>query len=128
MTGDRGGVTIVVVAMMGLLVVLALSVSSVGVLLAERERAVSAAEAAALAAAVATYPPAGEGSPRQVASEFAGRNGGEVVTCVCPVDPTLRSRIVVVTVAVTAEVPVFGKVRIGRTARAEFDPLQWMGW
>jgi Putative Flp pilus-assembly TadE/G-like len=126
--GDRGGITILILGLCGLLTLLALSVSSVGVLLSERERAAAAAEAAALAAAVATYPAAAAGSPARAAAEMADANGARLITCVCPVDESLMARTVIVTVSLTAEVPIFGAVVIGRTARAEFDPGQWLGW
>jgi secretion/DNA translocation related TadE-like protein len=125
---DRGGMTILMLGLCALLTLLALTVSSVGVLLSERERAAAAAEAAALAAAVATYPPAAGGSPSQAAAEMADANGARVISCVCSVDESLRARTVIVTVSLMAEVPVFGGVVIGRTARAEFDPGQWLGW
>ncbi|MFZ0625782.1 MAG: hypothetical protein WAN34_04735, partial [Acidimicrobiia bacterium] len=81
----------------------------------------------ALAAAVATYPPAGGGDPRQAAAEYAAANGAHLITCSCDVDDSLAGRTVAVTVGVEADIPLFGEVLVGRTARAEFDPVDWLG-
>ncbi|MGH8914583.1 MAG: hypothetical protein ACRDZM_08735 [Acidimicrobiia bacterium] len=119
--------TILMIAMCALVATIGMAAAALGVLFDAREKAAGAAEAAALAAAVATYPPAGTGSPRSLAGEYASRNGATLVSCGCPVDGTLRSRVVVVTVSMTADVPLFGMVLVGKSARAEFDPRAWLG-
>jgi hypothetical protein len=101
--------------------------TSVGSLLVAREQAYTAAEAAALAAAVATYPPAGPGSPVALAAEFAARNGSRLISCRCRVDLSIGSRTVTVTTARDAEVPIFGQVTVRASARSEFDPGLWLG-
>ena len=127
MTGDRGGITILMVAVCALVATIGVATAALGVLFDARERAATAAEAAALAAAVATYPPTGAGMPESLAAEYAARNNAEMVSCWCPVDGTLQTRVVAVTVALTADIPVFGEVLVGKTARAEFDPRAWLG-
>jgi hypothetical protein len=127
MTGDRGGITILMVAVCALVATIGVATAALGVLFDARERAATAAEAAALAAAVATYPPTGAGMPESLAAEYAARNDAEMVSCWCPVDGTLQTRVVAVTVALTADIPVFGEVLVGKTARAEFNPRAWLG-
>jgi hypothetical protein len=127
MTGDRGGMTILMVAVCALVATIGVATAALGVLFDAREKAATAAESAALAAAVATYPPTGAGPPEPLAAEYAARNGAEMVSCWCPVDSSLRTRVVAVTVALTADIPVFGDVLVGKTARAEFDPHAWLG-
>lgn len=111
----------------GLVAAVGVGSAALGVLFDAREEAATAAEAAALAAAVATYPPAADGSPDRLAAELAGQNGARLISCWCDVDTSLRGRVVAVTVALTADVPLFGEVRVGRTARAEFEPRLWLG-
>jgi hypothetical protein len=111
----------------GLVASIGVGTAALGALFEARERAATAAEAGALAAAVATYPPAADGSPDRLAAELAGRNGARLISCWCDVDVSLRPRVVAVTVALTADVPLFGEVTLGKTARAEFEPRLWLG-
>jgi secretion/DNA translocation related TadE-like protein len=127
MSGERGAATILMVGCCALIATVGVASAAIGVLFDAREKAATAAEAAALAAAVATYPPTGSGDPDALAAEFASRNGARLVTCSCRVDGSIRSRVVVVTVALAAEVPLFGEVLVGKTARAEFEPRAWLG-
>lgn len=127
MTGDRGAMTILVVGLCALIATIGVASAALGVLFDAREKAATAAEASALAAAVATYPPTGSGDPETVAAELASRNGAWLVSCWCPVDGSLRARVVAVTVALAADVPLFGEVLVGKTARAEFEPRAWLG-
>jgi hypothetical protein len=113
--------------MCGLIATVGVASAALGVLFDAREKAATAAEAAALAAAVATYPPAGSAGPVELAAELAARNGARLVTCGCRVDGSLRPRVAVVTVALAADVPLFGQVLVGKTARAEFEPRAWLG-
>ncbi len=127
MTGDRGGMTILMVALCALVATIGIATAALGVLFDAREKAATAAEAAALAAAVATYPPTGAGIPETLAAEYAARNDAEMISCWCPIDGTIRTRVVTVTVSLTADIPVLGNVLVGKTARAEFDPRAWLG-
>ena len=81
---DRGGMTILVIGWVAVIAVIGVAATSVGSLLAAREQAYTAAEAAALASAVATYPPAGTGSPVALAAEYARRNGARLVIVPMP--------------------------------------------
>jgi hypothetical protein len=101
--------------------------ASVGSLLAAREQVNSAAEAAALAAAVATYPPTGASNPTHTASEYAARNGAVLSGCRCEVNGGLTDRTVTVTAFMVRSVPLFGELRINAMARAEFSPRDWLG-
>ena len=127
MTGEGGGATILVIALCAFVATVGVGTASIGALFDAREQAATAAEAAALAAAVATYPPTGAGSPQKLAAEYAALNGARMVSCWCDVDSTLQARVVAITVSLTADVPLFGEVLVGKTARAEFDPRSWLG-
>jgi hypothetical protein len=119
--------TILVIGWVAVIAVVGVAATSVGLLLSAREQAHTAAEAAALASAVATYPPAGPGSPIALAVEYARRNGTRLVSCRCPVDGSGRPRTVTVTTALDVYVPVFGQVTVRASARSEFDPGLWLG-
>lgn len=127
MTGERGAATLLAVSLSLVVALVGVASASLGVMLAARERAATAAEAAALAAAVATYPGTNQGAPRALAGEYARRNGAFLVSCRCEMDAGLRPRTVSVTVTVPADLPVFGVIIVGKTARAEFDPRAWLG-
>jgi hypothetical protein len=119
--------TVLVIGWVAVIAVVGVAAASVGSLLAAREQAYTAAEAAALASAVATYPPAGTGSPMEVAAEYARRNGARLAACRCPIDLSIRPRTVTVTTALVVEVPIFGLVTVRASARSEFDPGLWLG-
>ncbi|MGH8949917.1 MAG: pilus assembly protein TadG-related protein [Acidimicrobiia bacterium] len=127
MNSDRGAMAVLMVGLCALIATLGVATAALGVLFDAREKAATAAESAALAAAVATYPPTGAAAPRAVAAEFAARNGTRLVSCRCPVDGSLQTRVAAVTVALTADLPLFGEVLVGKTARAEFEPRAWLG-
>ena len=127
MKSDRGAMAVLMVGLCALIAVVGVATAALGVLFDAREKAATAAEAAALAAAVATYPPTGAAAPRVEAAEFASRNGTRLVSCWCPVDGSLRTRVAAVTVSLAADLPLFGEVLVGKTARAEFEPRAWLG-
>ena len=79
--GDRGSAAVLMVAMAGVVAVVGMGSASVGLLLSGREVAATAAEAASLAAAVATYPPASSGAPVSVAIEMEEQNGARLESC-----------------------------------------------
>lgn len=110
-----------------LLVTLALAVATAGVLLAAAARADAAADAAALAAAPATFPPLGRPSPVTEAARLAAANGAHLRACRCPVVAAWRPRAVEVEVEVVVSVPPFGRITVPGRARAEFDPVAWIG-
>jgi hypothetical protein len=111
----------------GLVATVGVGTAGLGALFDAREKAATAAEAAALAAAVATYPPAADGPPDRLAGEMAVSNGARLISCWCDVDPSLDARVAAVTVVLTTDLPLFGEVDVGKTARAEFEPRLWLG-
>jgi len=115
-SGERGGVSIV---MLGVLVVgLALSGSAarLGGALVGRARADAAADAAALAAADALASGRSDAEARTAATETAGSNGARLVSCSCG---GLTAE-VVVEVGIPALAAVFGPAR--GHAKAEVRP------
>lgn len=127
MRSDRGTATIALVAVLSITAVIGIGTAGVGLLYAEKERASTAAEAAALAAAVATYPPTATMSPREAAAFNARSNGIALISCRCPVDGSIQARTVTVIVGTRVELPLLGTVAVRSGARAEFDPRAWLG-
>ena len=119
--------TVLMAACMAVVIVLATSVAGLGALYAARASAQIAAEAAALAAAVSTYPPASSTGPVQAARDAAAENAAGLVACRCQRDYSLSVRLVEVVTVVTATVPVLGEWEVRAVARAEFDPIRWLG-
>jgi len=119
--------TVLMSAAVAIVAILGFAVTSIGALYAARAQAQTASDAAALAAAVATYPPTGTPNPTVVARDFASRNDAGLVSCRCPRDPTLSPRTVTVVTSVRADVPIFGVLMVRASSRAEFDPGAWFG-
>lgn len=119
--------TLAMSAAVALIAAASVAVASLGALYAARAQGQNAADAAALAAAVATYPPAASASPQQAAGLAAGENRARVVSCACPTNPHLAPRVVEVVVGVEVEVPIFGEWLVHASSRAEFDPRRWLG-
>ena len=114
----------IVVVVMSLLIWL----TGTAVVYSARQRATSAADAAALAAAPVTFLPFGaQGTPIDEAARFASLNGTQLVSCECPVDRSFEPRTVVVRVRTTADVPLVGRRAIEATGRAEFVPALLLG-
>src|SRR5918994_5496718 len=80
--GERGSVSIVIAAGVGMALVIAIGVADVGRALIARSRAEAVADLAALAAAQELALPSGV-DPSTVAAEYADRNGGRLVSCSC---------------------------------------------
>jgi secretion/DNA translocation related TadE-like protein len=117
MKGERGAVSLVVVAAMGFAVILASLVVDVARASAARARAQAAADAAALAAAQEQLLPTGR-SPDEVAAAYAVRNGARLVSCQCP-EGGLES---VIVVELDVSLPALGGIRTVRaTARAVIE-------
>lgn len=127
MSTDEGAMALVMAAMVGVLAVVVMATAGLGLAYSARAQAQTAADASALAAAVSTYPPAGSGHPARQARGAAAANAATLVSCRCPVDSSLSPRVAVVVTRVTVDVPVFGEMALHATARAEFDPLRWLG-
>lgn len=124
---DAGSATVVAMALVAVLAVTSAATTMVGLAYSARAQAVTAADAAALAAAPATYPGVTSQSPIQAAAAVARANGARLVSCSCPVDASLQARVVSVTTQVPARLPLFGELTFTATARAEFEPLRWLG-
>lgn len=125
---ERGSSAVAMAGVVGVVAVLAVAVASIGILYGAKAQAQTAADAGALAAAVATYPPIARGSPAVVARSVVTENGSRLVSCRCGVDTSLSERTVEVVTAVGVSVPIFGTVEVGASSRAEFDPMRWLGW
>lgn len=111
-----------------LLAAVALATAGLGVVYAAREQAAAGADAAALAAAVATFPPAGRaGSPAEAARAAAAANGAALTSCQCPIQENMGTRTVTVITSVRVNVPLFGELVVRARSRAEFDPGRWLG-
>lgn len=106
---------------------LGVAVAAIGMLYAARAQATNAADAAALAAAVSSYPLASPTDPVTAARHAAELNDAVLVSCRCARDASLAVRTVEVATAMEIEVPVFGSVTVQGVSRAEFDPLRWLG-
>lgn len=111
---QRGSVSVVTVAVLLVTVVLALGCVDVLRVLSAKDRAQTAADAAALAAAQELIMPS-ERSPAQVAAAYAADNGATLVACRCDAG----AMDAVVTVEGTVSLPFLGEQRTVRaTARA----------
>lgn len=125
--GEHGSATILAAMVIGLVLAAVIGLGSLTILYGAKTEASTAADAAALAAAVATYPPAGAGTPGAEASRYATANGAVVVSCVCAVNPSFATRTVTVIVEKQVSVPFFGTLGVKAGATGEFDPLAWLG-
>ena len=127
MKSETGSSMVLMAGLVGLTVAVSLAVVGLGLAYSARAQAQTASDAAALAAAVGTYPPAGIGNPLDRARRVAAVNGARVLSCSCPVDASMRPRVATVMTAVAVDAPVFGRLQVVATSRAEFDPRRWLG-
>jgi Flp pilus assembly protein TadG len=127
MKGDEGTMTMAMSGAIAIVAFLAVAVVAIGTLYAARAQATNAADAAALAAAVGSYPPASGLDPLDAAINVAAANGAEIVECLCAVNAGLVTRTVEVVAAIDVDIPIFGPITVRSAARAEFDPLRWLG-
>jgi secretion/DNA translocation related TadE-like protein len=79
---ERGSVSVVVAAVVGMALVVTMGAADVGRALIARSRAEAVADVAALAAAQELAFPSGA-DPAEFASDFARRNGARLVSCSC---------------------------------------------
>lgn len=125
---ERGAATPFLLAVAGVVLLLAIAIADVGIVLASRLQAAAAADAAALAAAPVTFFPFGaRGSPTAEAGIFAAANGARLVSCSCAIDRSWELRIVTVRVARSTHLIGFGTVEVQAASRAEFDPIRLLG-
>jgi hypothetical protein len=123
-TGDRGSATLPALVLVSLLWVAAAGLADVGRLLAAHVQATAAADAAALAAAPATF---FGGDPRREAATWAAANGARLRSCGCPLDRRWAPRTVTVEVAIDVDLLVLGRRLVRARAAAEFDPGALLG-
>lgn len=124
----RGGASLMAGLVVAVVAVVGVATASLGLAFGAAEQARTAAEAGALAAAVATYPPAGGGrTPVAEAARYVAANGASLRRCQCRVDRTLQRRTVLVMAVVRVRLPLFGELGVPGAARAEFDPRSWLG-
>ena len=125
---DSGASGIVMVAIVGAALVASFLIADLSVLLAARLDAAGAADAAALAAAPATFP---QGRRSERPAEAAGRvgaaNGVRVVACRCSIDPSWAPRRVEVVVARDVDLVILGPIEVHATGAAEFAPTRVVG-
>ena len=81
-TRERGSISIVVAAAVGMALVVTMGAADVGRALIARSRAEAVADLAALAAAQELALPSGI-DPSTVAADYADRNGARLVSCSC---------------------------------------------
>ena len=79
---ERGSVSVVVAAAVGMSLIVTMGAADVGRALVARSRAEAAADLAALAAAQELALPSGT-DPGELAEDFAIRNGARLVSCSC---------------------------------------------
>jgi secretion/DNA translocation related TadE-like protein len=84
---ERGSVSVVVAAAVGMALVVTMGAADLGRALVARSRAEAIADLAALAAAQELAFPSGV-DPIQVATNYAERNGARLVACSCPAGAT----------------------------------------
>lgn len=127
MTGDSGSAPMLWFLLVPVIAVVAVATAGLGLAYSARTQAQVASDAAALAAAAATYPPAADVGPLLRARSAAAANGAVLASCRCPVDSSLQARTVTVVTYVTVDTPLFGSLRLHAGSRAEFDPRLWLG-
>jgi secretion/DNA translocation related TadE-like protein len=82
-TSERGSVSVVVAAAVGMALVVTMGAADVGRALVARARADAVADLAALAAVQELALPSGV-EPSTIAADYVDRNGARLVTCSCP--------------------------------------------
>lgn len=127
MRSESGSSVVLMAGLIGIVAAVSLAVVGLGLAYSARAQAQAASDAAALAAAVGTYPPAAAGDPVERARRAAAANGARMVSCSCRTDASLRPRVATVVAAVSIDTPVFGLLEVNATSRAEFDPRRWLG-
>lgn len=124
MRGEQGSAAVLLVAVAGLVLLLALGVADVGIAFSARLQAAAAADAAALAAAPVTFRPFGaRGSPTTEARRLASANGAVLTRCSCAIDRTWRPRVVEVVVERRVDLLAIGTITVRASSRAEFAPM-----
>jgi secretion/DNA translocation related TadE-like protein len=115
---ERGSVSVVVAAAVGMSLVVTMGAADVGRALIARSRAEAVADLAALAAAQELALPSGA-DPASVAADYADRNGARLVSCSCAAG-TLEATVEVAVSVRGFLLPLADRDVIG-TARAVVD-------
>jgi hypothetical protein len=116
-------VTLPLAGVVAVAILLALLVVDVAGYITAGLQAATAADAAALAAAPLTFRSFGpEATPYAAATRYAAANGADLMSCLCSVDRSWRSRIVEVVVARPVDLVLLGRRVIRAVGRAEFAP------
>lgn len=124
-SGERGAVAVLGIAVAGVLLMIGIAVLDVSAVVSARTRSQTAADAAALAAAPATFSLASP--PRVAAARMAEANGARLVWCRCRTDRRPMARTVTVKTATVARLWLWEEVRVFAHSRAEFIPYPGEG-
>ena len=116
---------VLAIAVAGVLLMIGIAVLDISAVVSARTRSQTAADAAALAAAPATFTLAS--SPLQAAKRMAEANGARLVWCRCRVDRRPEVRTVTVETAVVARLWLWKEVTVFAQSRAEFIPYPGSG-
>ena len=116
-TDERGSVTVIAAGVIVIILACTMGVADVGRVLAERSRAQTAADAAALAAAQDLA--LADGDPAGDAASFATMNGSDLLSCAC--DPGSFDAVVRVRRSFTGLLLLPGSHQIEVSARAVVD-------
>ena len=128
MSTESGVAGVLVAGLAAVAMVLGLLVADVARTVATRAQVTAAADAAALAAAPATFARFGtSGDPVRAAAEMAAANGVELVECSCRIDRSWETRRVTVTVTTPVDLLFLGDRLLTATAAAEFRPIALAG-
>jgi secretion/DNA translocation related TadE-like protein len=118
-SGDRGSITVLLAGAIFSVLVLGIVIAVVGQVLNARFQASTAADAAALAAAPATF----NGDPHEEAVRFAAANGARLLSCQCSRNRTWAPRTVETVVEIEVDVLGLGRRSVRAKGRAEYLPL-----
>lgn len=124
-SGERGAVAVLGIAVAGVLLMIGIAVLDVSAVISARTRSQTAADAAALAAAPATF--SLESPPRVAAARMAEANGARLVWCRCRTDRRPTARTVTVRTAAVARLWLWEEVTVFAQSRAEFIPYPGEG-
>jgi hypothetical protein len=114
---------VLLLGVVGVVLLFAAALGSVGAYYRARIEVTAAADAAALAAAPVTFLPFGAaGTPLDEARRFAAANGARVVACTCSLDPSWEPRTVQVEVERVIHLWPAGRIVVSAVGRAEFSP------
>ncbi len=116
---ERGAVSVVAVSVVSLIIFTGVVGLSVGRVIIGAHQVQLAADAAALAAARATFT---DRDPAAAARTLARANGADLETCFCPADTTNAVRVAKVMVSMSVDAGLIGVRRVRAAAAAEFDP------